>query len=107
MRAGQMVHPLTVQRWTEAGVDALGTPTGAWADLVRLRAELVELKDGAGNGERGATQEAGITARVRAVVPIVPGDRVQFRGVDYRVALVTAIGRRGLELVAVADVPGA
>lgn len=98
MKAGKLVHIITVQRASVAVNDA-GTPIDTWAHFATLRAELVEQSTEEFIRSQGAAEEAAIVFRTRFVAGITPADRVEFDGVAFNLREVAEIGRRkGLEL---------
>lgn len=85
MRPGKMRHVITVQRLT-AAPNEYGTEVSTWADLARLRAELVEAKD-----ETAATPGAGkgVAFKTRVFGGITLQDRVIWRGDTLRIVALT------------------
>jgi len=98
MRAGKLVHMVQVQRAT-SGINEYGTPVDAWANLVKLRAEILERTASEFINAQGAGDKAVIVFRTRFVADLNNADRVQFDGQDYNIKEITPIGRKkGLEL---------
>lgn len=79
MRAGKLRHIITVQRATET-ISAAGTPVSTWADLVTLRAEIVEQATAESIGAQGATDRQAVAFRVRYFDGITNADRILFKG---------------------------
>ena len=79
MRAGKLRNVIKVQRSTET-INAAGTPVIIWADLVELRAEIIEQGIAESIGAQGATDQQTIEFRTRYVAGITNADRILFRG---------------------------
>lgn len=79
MRAGKLRHIVKVQRASET-IGAAGTPVVTWADLVELRAEIMEQSTAESIGAQGATDRRAVAFRVRHVDGITNADRILFRG---------------------------
>lgn len=98
MKAGKLVHIITVERAT-ASINAAGTPTTSWTGVATLRAEIVEQSTEEFIRNHGASEEAVIVFRTRFVAGITTADRVSFDGTAFNLREVVEIGRRkGLEL---------
>ena len=79
MRAGKLRHVAVIERgWSS--VNEAGTPSTDWAELVTLRAELVERSLVETVRAQGATDEAKIILRTRFHPEITSADRVMFDG---------------------------
>lgn len=94
MKSGKLVHVVTVQRWTDAAVNAFGTQGGAWGHLATLRAELAELTAEERMSARGAEDEAATVLRVRNRVQITTADRLAFGGKWFAIREVRPTGGR-------------
>lgn len=79
IRAGKLRHLITVQRASET-IDPAGTPVITWADLVELRAEIMEQDTAESIGAQGATDRRAVAFRVRYVDGITNADRILFNG---------------------------
>ncbi len=89
---------LQIQRVTVAP-NAAGTPVETWADLVSLRAEIVERQLEEHVADDGATDATEITFRTRYVDGLRLADRITFAGATYNIRGITETGRRrGLEI---------
>ena len=73
MKAGKLVHVITVQRFTSAP-NEYGTPIEAWSDLATLRAEVVEQSTEEFIRAQGAAEESAIVFRTRFLAGIGNGD---------------------------------
>lgn len=97
-----LAYTIRIQR-AAITLSAAGSPSTAWADLVTLRAAMVdsvseEIQRAAGMGD-----ERPVTFRTRYVDGITPADRIHFHGRLYDIKSATMLGRRrGLEIRAVA-----
>lgn len=102
MKAGKMVHVITMQRMT-ATVNAAGTPVQSWADLATLRAEKVEQTTAEFIRGHGASDETVVVFRTRFLADLTTADRISFRGQVFNIKELSPIERRrGLELRCVA-----
>ncbi len=88
MRAGKLRHVLTVQRSTET-IDAMGTPVTTWADLITLRAEIIERGTVESIGNQGAVEQDGITFRTWNRDAITTVDRIMFNGAALNIREIT------------------
>lgn len=84
IRSGKLRNVITVQRATET-ISAAGTPLTTWADLVTLRAEIVEQATAESIGAQGATDRAAVVFRVRYLDGITNADRILFRGANLNI----------------------
>ncbi|HTC04119.1 MAG TPA: head-tail adaptor protein [Xanthobacteraceae bacterium] len=97
-QAGKMDRVLIVQRATNS-VDANGTVVQTWADLMTLRAKLIEsaVLDTEHNGI--AISDSKFKLQTYFTDNITLEDRVSYNGVSYQIKHLSEIGRRrGLEL---------
>lgn len=96
------VYTLQIQRAATA-INAAGSPASTWADLVTLRAEIVDAVAEEFQRTPGASDEIATTFQTRFVDGITPADRLHFAGRFYDIRSLKMLGRRrGLEIVAIA-----
>lgn len=97
-QAGKMDRVLIVQRATNT-VDANGTVTQTWADLVTLRAKMIEMSEQDIEHSGVAMSDAKFKFQTYWVDGIALEDRVVFSGIPCQIKSLSEIGRRrGLEL---------
>lgn len=99
MKAGKLIHTVSVQRLNAGAVNDFGTVAAQWEHVALMRAELVQLKGAEAITARGAADDQATVFRVRAKVAITTADRVVHRGKAYRIRELVELGRAdGLEL---------
>ncbi|NDV52163.1 phage head closure protein [Salipiger sp. PrR003] len=98
MKAGKMVHVISIERAT-ATISPAGTPVTTWAPVATLRAELVEQQAEEFLRNAGDTTVATIVFRTRFLPSLTDEDRVSFDGNAFDIDRIVPIGRRkGLEI---------
>lgn len=85
MKAGKLVHLVSVLRRQPGAVNTYGTPMDTWPVAGALRAELVELEGHERIAAAGASDMKAVQFRVRGHLAVTTEDRIAFRGQTYRV----------------------
>ena len=98
MRAGKLVHVITLQRVSGTTISDAGTPTDTWSDLATLRAERVDQSTEEFMRAAGATDETAVIFRTRWIDGVTNADRVMFGGEAFNLRAVVPFGRNGMEL---------
>jgi SPP1 family predicted phage head-tail adaptor len=98
MMAGRMDRTIVIQRVTTT-IDAYGTPTETWADMVTLRAQIIQASTDEYIRGAGASDETVVVFRTWWRDGITLADRIIYQGVIHNIKETKEIGRRsGLEL---------
>lgn len=79
IRAGKLRNVITVQR-ANAIIDEAGTPVITWADLVELRAEILEQRDSESIGNQGASDRRLVDFKTWYRADLTNADRILFKG---------------------------
>lgn len=99
MKSGRLTEEITIERFTDGGIDDYGTPIQTWERLARLRAEKVEQSTTEYIRNFGASDEEVIIFRARFFEGVTNADRVIWQGEAFNIKSVAPIERRiGLEL---------
>lgn len=102
MRAGKLDQVITVQRFTNT-VDDYGTPVATWADLVTVRAQIIQQST-TEFIQGGARDDTVMIFRTRWIEDITTADRVVLNGENFNVKELKPIGRaKGLDIRTVAS----
>lgn len=98
MRAGSMDSQITVQRATTA-INDYGAPVETWADLVTLRAQVIQSSTEEFIRGAGASDETVVVFRTWYFDDVTLADRIVFDGEIHNIKETKEIGRRnGLEI---------
>jgi len=98
MKAGQLDRVIVVQRYTVVGDDGYGNQIEEWADLVTLRAQLIQAGTEEYIRDYGQSDETVIVFRTWFVDGMTTDDRVVYNGLIHDIKEMKEIGRRnGLE----------
>lgn len=98
MRAGSLDHVITIQRFNSS-VDEYGTPVETWADLVTLRAQIIQAGTEEFIRASGATDVSVVVFRTHYFDGITTADRVIYQDGIHNIKETKPLGRRqGLEL---------
>lgn len=92
MRAGKLIHLITIQRSTET-VDDLGTPVMTWTDLHSIRAHVEQQSTEQFIRNIGATDERVVVFHTRFVAGITNADRIMWRGTAHNIREIAVQGR--------------
>jgi SPP1 family predicted phage head-tail adaptor len=100
MRAGRLRHRVTVQAFTELGVDAVGTPQGQWdATAIDVAAEVTPLS----GSELLAAQQVGAetthVVRMRYGTTVTPRHRLLFGARILEIESAPNVEERNKELL--------
>lgn len=79
MRAGKLRYQIRIQSFSET-IDDYGVPSLDWADVVTLRAELIQQSTGEFIRAQGAVEDEILIFRTRYVEGITNAMRVLFKG---------------------------
>src|SRR5262249_8171565 len=100
MRASLLDREITIRRMT-ANFDTAGVLLRTWADLVTLRAKLVQHSSTEKVGQSGEVTTGEVLFRARYFDGLTVADEITYEGKNYNIKGVTIIGRRrGLEIQA-------
>lgn len=98
MRAGSLDHVITIQRFTNT-VDDYGTPVETWADLVTLRAQIIQAGTEEYIRSSGAADVSVVVFRTHHFDGVTTADRVLYQGSIHNIKETKPLGRQqGLEL---------
>ena len=102
MRSGKLDQVITVQRFTNT-VDEYGTPVATWADLVTVRAQIIQQST-TEFIQGGARDDTAMIFRTRWIEDVTTADRVVFDGDRFNIKELKPLGRaKGLDIRTVAS----
>jgi SPP1 family predicted phage head-tail adaptor len=101
LRAEKLDRMINIERLVET-IDALGVVQQDWVAVLRMRAQVLQATQEEFIGNYGRASEVTVIFRIRFIVGITPAHRVAFDGRLFDIQEIIEIGRRYLELHAVA-----
>lgn len=93
MRAGKLIHRITIERFEQTGTDDFGTPILEWTTLHTLRAHVEQQSTEEFIRNIGASEETAVVFHTRFVDGIRPADRVVWRDKAHAIREVAPQGR--------------
>ena len=93
MRAGRLIHRITIERYEQTGTDDFGTPILEWSTLHTLRAHVEQQSTEEFIRNIGASDELVVVFHTRFVEGIRTADRVVWREKAHAIREVAVQGR--------------